>query len=430
MGYLLLRSDSWYFSRRIPKEIKRYDSREYIRFSLQTDSKKQAKKLASIENAKLEQYWETLSGSGNLHNHEQYRKIVERASLLGFTYQPLTQIVAGPFEEFEARLLFLEKHLLEEKKVEAVLGAAPEPVLFLKDLWHTFADLKQEVKLNKSHHQYNKWKNPRIQAVNILISLVEDKPINKLTRRDLNSVKKYWLNRIKEDNISSGTVNKQFIYLKTIIETISDNYDLDIPIEKLFKKLLLKERYQPRLPFTTDHIINVLLKPENLAGLKPEYQAMLNVLAETGIGFDEQVGILPNDIFLNADIPHVIIQPSDNHALKTEYRKRIIPLTGFALDAFKKYPRGFSGQVKIADHASFAIGKHLKDKKLLPSKKHSAYSLRHSFQDRLTNADCPDRIQTDLMGHRFKDRVKYGEGGSLEKKHEWLKKIQLKHEAA
>jgi hypothetical protein len=62
---------------------------------------------------------------------------------------------------------------------------------------------------------------------------------------------------------------------------------------------------------------------------------------------------------------------------------------------------------------------------LLPTDQHSVYSLRHSFQDRLTAVNTPDRIQADLMGHKF-NRSVYGTGATLVHRLEWMEKIQLK----
>lgn len=62
---------------------------------------------------------------------------------------------------------------------------------------------------------------------------------------------------------------------------------------------------------------------------------------------------------------------------------------------------------------------------MLPSEDHTTYSLRHSFQDRLIDVDAPNRVQSDLMGHKFQGE-KYGKGSTLEKKLEWLQKIQLR----
>jgi len=67
----------------------------------------------------------------------------------------------------------------------------------------------------------------------------------------------------------------------------------------------------------------------------------------------------------------------------------------------------------------------LRENKLLPSETHTTYSLRHSFQDSLLAANAPDRLQADLMGHKFQ-RPAYREGTTLAHKLEWLQKIQVK----
>ncbi len=77
------------------------------------------------------------------------------------------------------------------------------------------------------------------------------------------------------------------------------------------------------------------------------------------------------------------------------------------------------------DELSAILGDHLRENNLFPSEKHTLYSLRHSFQDRLTEVDAPDRVQAELMGHKF-NRQKYGKGPTIEKKMEWMKKVQLK----
>ena len=43
----------------------------------------------------------------------------------------------------------------------------------------------------------------------------------------------------------------------------------------------------------------------------------------------------------------------------------------------------------------------------------------------LERTGVPDRVQADLMGHKF-NREKYGKGSTLEKKLEWMQKIQIK----
>lgn len=74
------------------------------------------------------------------------------------------------------------------------------------------------------------------------------------------------------------------------------------------------------------------------------------------------------------------------------------------------------------DVLSTYLNKYLRANDLLPSEKHSVYSLRHSFQDRLLAVNAPDRVQAELMGHKF-GRPRYGDGATLKMKSDWLKKI-------
>lgn len=179
-----------------------------------------------------------------------------------------------------------------------------------------------------------------------------------------------------------------------------------------------------RPPFTTDHLIHVLLDEANLKGLNPQAKAALYAFAETGAGLSEQVGLSRETIVLDCNIPHIRIEPTGKQNLKTKYRKRTIPLVGFALDAYKAFPEGFTDYKDKPDSLSAVLGKYLRENDLFPTEEHTVYSLRHSFQDRLTAINTPDRVQADLMGHKF-SRPSYGDGANLAQKLEWLEKIKL-----
>ena len=56
--------------------------------------------------------------------------------------------------------------------------------------------------------------------------------------------------------------------------------------------------------------------------------------------------------------------------------------------------------------------------------KHTAYSLRHSFEDRMAEAAIDDRIRAELMGHKYA-RPDYGRGGSLETRQKAIERIAL-----
>ena len=58
-------------------------------------------------------------------------------------------------------------------------------------------------------------------------------------------------------------------------------------------------------------------------------------------------------------------------------------------------------------NVSAAINKFLEENRLKETPRHKAYSLRHSFEDRMIDAKIDDRIRRDLFGHRL-DRERYG----------------------
>jgi len=61
---------------------------------------------------------------------------------------------------------------------------------------------------------------------------------------------------------------------------------------------------------------------------------------------------------------------------------------------------------------------------LRPTKSHTVYSLRHTFQDRIENAGASDRMQADFMSHEV-GRPTYGDGPELFRRQDLLKKIQI-----
>jgi len=425
MHHIIFRNNNWHFSRRVPVHLKPYDKREYVRFSLKTDSKKQALRLAKIEDGKIERYWSALVETGQKHSHEKYKQLVTRAELFGFSYQPVKQIAIGEFTDLYERLLFVEKQM-SGQTVEAVFGKEQEPTITLEEVLPIYLGLTKSVEVEKSERQYRKWKNPRILAMKNAITCLGNVELNKFTRQSANQLKNWYLERIKAKEITFSTADTHLVYIKTMICNVSEERKIEIDKTHIFNKFLFnKGDKRQRPPFSTAHIINVLLNPEKLAGTSRVNQALLKIFAETGACVDEIAGVRPEDIFLHEKIPHFLIRPHEKDKLKTKHRERLMPLTGYALEAFKEFPMGFSKLINDVDSTTSAIGKYLRQNKMLETEHHSTYSLRHSFQDRLTNADCPDRIQTDLMGHAFADRTKYGKGATLENSYRWMKRIQL-----
>ncbi len=75
--------------------------------------------------------------------------------------------------------------------------------------------------------------------------------------------------------------------------------------------------------------------------MNAEGRWFLQIAAETGARPSEIVGLLPEDIFLNAPVPYIAIMDRKGRPLKTKHSEREIPLVGYALEAFSNLPKGF-----------------------------------------------------------------------------------------
>lgn len=427
MIHLINRNGRFYFNRRIPKKYREFDSRTFVRIALHTDSRSEAIRLATLQNLRLEAYWKELAIAGCKLSETYYTSVVNAARLMGLSYMPSAAIAQLPPAQIVERVSYLDKSNLNEKTVQVVLGGVNTPVIRLDGLLSKYWGYSKPRILNKSPHQVRKWKNPRIKAIRNLIKVVGNKAVSDLTREDMLLFRNWWFDRLDKNNMTANSANKDITFCKVIVEAVCENLKLPLDVQHLFRKLSFetKDDDARRLPFDTKYITDVLLNPANLKGLEEQAKWLLHAFAETGAGISELVGLLPEDISLNDEIPHIAITPRKHTGLKTKYRKRTIPLVGHALDAFRACPEGFFKYRANPDILSTTLNKYLREKNLMPSEMHSVYSLRHSFQDRLLAANVPDRIQAQLMGHKF-GRPSYGEGGTLAQKKLWMNLVKLK----
>lgn len=422
MQYVMKIGAYYYYNRRPPEIVWEYDRRKLVRVALKTDSKRLAMRKAVMFNEQMEAYWQSLITENKVHTNSAFRKTVRIARQLGFTYQPMAVVAKLPEQEIVERLLVLDS--ATPKQVEAVLGGRPEPAITVTQALERFWGYAKDRTINKTESQSRKWRNPRIKAIENFIKLNGDMDMKQITRQHTWIVRDWWIDRVKTENKNPSSANKDFIHLKDVFQTVSDHEKLEMDISHLFKKIMLETRFtQTRLPFSTEQILTIL-QSNKLQNMNEEARYFLFAAAETGARPSEIVGLLPADIKLDAEIPHISITDRKERPLKTPHSQRDIPLVGYALEAFKAMPNGFPKYRDKADHLSNAVNKFLRQNDLLPTDKHSVYSFRHSFQDRILNVNAPDRVQAELMGHKF-HRPKYGDGATLKLKSEWLNRIKL-----
>ncbi len=428
MKYIKKRGHHFHFIRRVPQEIRTIDGREFIQISLKTDSPSLAKQRASILNQHINAYWEGLIIDPS-NKEARYKQAVNLARLHGFGYKNAQDIAQEPVAQIVERVMVATAHNATKASTQALLGAVERPSITLSMVLEKFWIFSKDKQLNKSAGQIQKWKNPRIKAMNNFIKVVGDKKLSQLTRDDALNFKDWWVDRLQADNMTPNSANKDFIHVRGVLMNVNDHLRLDLPIFKLFERLTIRDNGRTsRLSFDPDFVQEHLLSRGGcMIGMSQTLWLFVAAMADTGARINELVGLdaKAGDINLDDDLPYIHIRPNHNRQLKTPASERIIPLVGASLFAFQHMPTGFIDYAHRPDSLSSAINKWFRENDILPSSHHSLYSLRHCFQDRLISVEAPDRIQAELMGHKFY-RPKYGAGATLAHKHKWLQRIAFK----
>ena len=359
--------------------------------------------------------------------HREYELAVIRAQRLGFDLRPMAELAEDvtSINELVDRLIAVEKKVLDltDKDVDAVFGAVKKPSLTMADALDKYAALHKTELRDKNENQRRRWRNPLELAVRNFHDVVGEKALEEITREDALKFREWWVDtRIGQDVASANTANKNLMALRKMFREVNDAYRLGL--ENPFQGLRIADsQRQERVSLDQEWLETVMLTSDALSGLNAEARGIVLAMADTGARVNEITGLAPEDIQLDAKVPHIVLRPNAIRSLKTAHSERVIPLVGTALAAMRENPNGFPRYAAKNASASGAINKYLRERKLLPPGG-TLYGLRHGFQDRLIEVEAPERIQADLMGHKTL-RPKYGKGPSLEQLRDWLKKTAL-----
>ncbi len=400
--------------------LRSLDQRTEIKISLKTQCRKEASIRATIYNDHIENFWRALVQSGSAEGiNEKYQAAVKLAKAHGFAYKTTQQVTSSSLNEIIERVRLVPSD--NDQVARALLGVAEQPVIHLSECCELYWPLITDRLAHKSEHKIRKWKNPRIAAIKNFIDVVGDRAIHKVERSDVLAFRNWWSDKISK-GLSADSANKQLRYVRDIMNTVAINTELDIDCDALFMKTRFQYQVLSRPPFEAAYVQETLLG--GLQDLNEHYRMVLFAMADTGARVTEIFGLTPEDIQVKAEIPFIWIRPREGYILKTATSMRKIPLVGTALHAFMLNPNGFQMRGN-PDTFSNVVNNYMRDKNLRPTQRHSAYSLRHTFKDRLRDAEAPEEVIDALMGHK-KSGPKYGRGHKLETQHKWLNKIAFK----
>lgn len=222
-----------------------------------------------------------------------------------------------------------------------------------------------------------------------------------------------------------SSANKDFGHLSDLFRTWCElqGHDLENP----FARLRFQQREsKPSSPFSPKWIEGRLLAPGAFDGMGTEARDVLFVMINTGARPSEILGAEYDDFVLDGDVPYFSIKPNSNRLLKTRQSRREIPLLGVSLAAAGRLIEA-DGLLRYRDKSSVwsaAVNKFMSENRLRETPNHTAYSLRHSFEDRMLEGGVDERIRAELMGHKYK-RPAYGIGGAMETKRRLLEPISF-----
>lgn len=426
--YLTNRAGYWQFVRRVPSEFAVLDRRVFVRHSTKIAVARdrrgdKAGKVADLFNRELEAYWRGLVEGKAQEAADRYNAARARARVLGFDYVESPQLADRPVLEILERY----EKLLTGKMVEdagaraAVLGFEAKPSIKLSEVFPQFERLSRNYVKDKSPNQLRVWRNGYKLAVTDFISVVGDKTLHELTHADILDYTEWLADRMSEGDIVARTANKQITHVNRMIKELNRNMRLGL--SNLFADMALRgEKKVTRPPFDPAWVQDRILV--GLMGLNPEARRTIMLIADTGLRLSEAINLNARSVHLDCSIPYVEVKPDGRH-VKTSDSIRSIPLVGVALAAMRLQPGGFPKYVDRSAQFSFEVNRYMSAHGLRPTPKHTLYSLRHTFKDRLVAARCEDSLIEALMGHAD-DHPKYGSGPALDLKAEVLHAIAFK----
>lgn len=423
----VLRGDVYHLKRRVPRRYAAVAESPWVRISLATDSLQIARRKAEVVWSEHIEAWEALL-TGNSKDAEaclaRARDIAQRR---GYRWLHVEDVARLPMPELLDRIEQIRDvpTKADRPMIEAMLGTPPKSGIKVSEAVEEFYKIADDRLIGKNEDQLRRHKNPRKKATANFIKAVGDKPLSEVTTEDMFALRAWWMPRVKSGEVRPASANKDFNNLLPMWRQIAraKGFELGINAAGLpIQDVMGAEVTRP--PFTEGWIRAKLLDPGALGGLNPDARLILIGMINTGYRPSEGAGLLPDEICIEANVPHIVIQPNRNRTLKNKQSRRAIPLVGVSLEAFREARSGFPRYAANSATLSATVNKFLAENGLLETPAHSLYSLRHGLEDRMLKAGIDERIRMDVLGHQIK-RERYGDAGGLTFMQEQLLKIAI-----
>ena len=351
-SYTFQKDGVWYFSRRVPADLRRHYRTGRIAYSLRTKSIRDARVRAMSDASKLDRHWHILR--------------ISSEDLPG-------------------------KHLL--------VDAVDEPVA---EATNYDSSLKAAVTVYmrlKGNDRPPTFEAAVRRSCGYLIDCCGMKNLDEYVRSDATKFRDYLFAK----GLNGASVARIFGTVRAVINLALSEFGLSIvnPFSNVYFDQ--SQGIKKRIP----------VKPEDIEKFQQEcYKAddekrwLIALIGDTGIRLSEGAGLLRSDFVENDGILCVNIRPHPWRSLKTLSSERLLPLVGSSKWAAERilaqstesrfaFPNYKDGQRTNANSASAALNKWLKSK---IGRGYTIHSFRPSMFDRLRAVECPSEIIDQIGG--------------------------------
>ena len=382
--YTFVRGGYYYFTRRVPADLRQHYKYPRIVQGLRTSSPQEAKLQAKIEAAKLDAYWTQMR--------------LAKSDVLG-----LSLIRDGVDVPAVKSQNMTPNRALEGPTLLDALGVYLE---------------------QKGSGKAKSFRQSAERACGYVIENCGNKPLAAYTRQDALIFRDWLVAR----GLTGSSVTRNFSYVKAVINFALSEFALDVrnPFVGVYHDR--SKGVVSRKPIPLDDLRSV---QRECMQIDDDLRWLVALVSDTGMRLAEATGLSLNDCNLQADIPFVEVRPHPWRSLKTSASARVIPLSGMAFWAAQRilqeadtsshaFPRYSRGSRTSANSASAAINKWLKNHVPAGCTMHS---FRHSMRDRLRAVQCPADIANQIGGWATEGVGQgYGSGYPVDVLSEWMGK--------
>ncbi|MBO9443722.1 tyrosine-type recombinase/integrase [Phaeobacter italicus] len=384
-AFTFVKDGVFYFSRRIPKDLKKHYTSPRIAYSLRTRSARIAEARARRAADQLDEYW----------------------------YHLRSRDVELP-----------GKHMLRmqsEGRV-AVSAAAPEissSSVLLSEAVGIYLRLKGQGRPETFHRAAER-------SCGYVIDACGDKHLDAFTKADANKFR----DALIERGLAGSSITRIFGTVRAVTNFAAS--ELGLTLTNPFNGVYYDREagVSDRNPIPADALKVV---QGQCRQLDDDMRWLVALVSDTGMRLAEAAGMARQDIERRSDGSLVAwVRPHPWRRLKTKGSERVVPLEGQAKWAAERllsevvesdflFPRYNRKPQTSANAASAALNKWIKQ---MTPEGCTMHSFRHSMRDRLRAVECPSDIvdqiggwQTDGVGHG------YGSGYPVEVLQKWMKAV-------